>query len=831
MQLLRINEAGITKTIKNRFKTYENMNNQDGKIWYGLGIDNAQLRADAEKSAKIFKSIGNDAVAEGVRIDNTFKKIAGSVAAVFTVQQLAAFTRQIAVIRGEFQQLEVAFTTLLQSKSKADVLMAQMVDLAAKTPFKLTDVATGAKQLIAYGFAADDITETLTRLGNIASGLGLPMERLTYLYGTTMTQGRLYARDLMQFTTSGIPMLQGLADMFGVTTDEVNDMVTAGKVGFPEVQKVIENLTNEGGKFHNLMEEQSKTIAGKISNLGDAIDVMFNKIGQSQEGAINTVLDSTKYLIEHYEEIGRVLGVLIASYGTYKAAVIAYAVAQKMAISAGNIKAFFDLAKGIKTAKDAQVALNLAMGANPFIKLASILMTVGGLIWAFARNSEDATEEVTGLNKALQDAGAEFEKESAKVQALQDVMNNSKVAYDERKRALNELNSIIPGYNAELNNEGILINNNTEAIKQYLVQLERQIKLKAVKEELEEAYKQKFLLEKDYDTKYKDWSSKNTNSAYHDKPIIDVVGMFGGRDLQKAEKAKDEAKQKLNDIETTISSLNSEIEKTADNTGGATNGVKSFAEQLQAAAVKVSTLKTQLTDLKAGKGNEPDFAKAITETGTELAEAEKKYNLLLGIDKKYLKEKESELEKAVKSFDDMQIKAINNLFDEETALKRKQITDKVKLIEFDRDTTITAIEAEKQAYIKLAEIAGEKADTSIFDKRIEIVQTSAKVDIANEENNQAKEQKKTLEEVLKEFETYQQKRERIKKEYDDKIALLDKNTQQAIIAEAQKQQIAALAELDNSVKGSTSVMTQLFADTSQASVTELRRIINEAKAM
>lgn len=72
------------------------MNNEKGKIWYGIGLDNAQLRADAEKSAKIFKSIGNDAVAEGVRIDNTFKKIAGSVAAVFTVQQLAAFTRQIA---------------------------------------------------------------------------------------------------------------------------------------------------------------------------------------------------------------------------------------------------------------------------------------------------------------------------------------------------------------------------------------------------------------------------------------------------------------------------------------------------------------------------------------------------------------------------------------------------------------------------------------------------------------------------------------------------------------------------------------------------------------
>lgn len=297
------------------------------------------------------------------------------------------------------------------------------------------------------------------------------------------------------------------------------------------------------------------------------------------------------------------------------------------------------VAKNLMTAATGRLtkafhSMKLAFASNP---LGMVLTGITLAITAFSmfRNKvDDTADSVKGLAKAQKDAGEEFDKEAAKVQALQDVMNNSKVAYDERKRALNELKSIIPGYNAELNNEGILINNNTEAIKQYLVQLERQIRLKAATEGLEEAYKKKFLLEKDYDTKYKDWSSKNTNSAYHDKPIIDVVGMFGGRDLQKAEKAKDEAKQKLNDIETTISSLNSEIEKTADNTGGATNGVKSFSEQVQAAASEITTLKAKLVELRTGKGESEDFAKDITETNKALKEAESRYALLSGIDSK-----------------------------------------------------------------------------------------------------------------------------------------------------------------------------------------------------
>jgi tape measure domain-containing protein len=303
--------------------------NDNGRSRYSIVLDNSQLQADALRASNILKGIGNSAEAEGSRIDNAYKRIAGSIAGIFTIQQAAQFVKQIANVRGEFQQLEVAFETMLKSKSEADALMSQLVRTAAVTPFGLKDVAGGAKQLLAYGEASKTVNDTLVRLGNIASGLSIPLNDLVYLYGTTMVQGRLFTQDVRQFQGRGIPLVQELSKTLGKTTDEINEMVTAGKIGFPEVQKVIQNLTNEGGTFYNLMEKQSKTITGQISNLGDAWDTMLNKIGQSSEGVISGAISGATSLIENYEAVGLVLAGLIATYGAYKAALIVHAVLQK----------------------------------------------------------------------------------------------------------------------------------------------------------------------------------------------------------------------------------------------------------------------------------------------------------------------------------------------------------------------------------------------------------------------------------------------------------------------------------------------------------------------
>ena len=146
----------------------------------------------------------------------------------------------------------------------------------------------------------------------------------------------------MQFQSRGIDLAGELATQLGKTRAEISQMVTEGKIGFPEVQKAIESMTNEGGKFHNLMQEQSKTITGLISNLGDALDMMFNDLGKSQEGVITGVLKGTISLVENYQKVLDILIPLVSAYGAYKATLILTAAAQKIVVTAANIKAFFD---------------------------------------------------------------------------------------------------------------------------------------------------------------------------------------------------------------------------------------------------------------------------------------------------------------------------------------------------------------------------------------------------------------------------------------------------------------------------------------------------------
>lgn len=299
------------------------MTNQEGAIAFDAVINDQNFQSHIDQMKRDIRGLSSTTQTETSKMNDSFSTLAKYAAGFFSINVAQQFVRQLVNVRGEFQQIGIALGTILQSKAKGDALMSQLVQTAMITPFRLLDISQGAKQLIAYGIAAEDVNDTLKRLGNIASGLSLPLERLTYLYGTTFTQGRLYGRDLMQFTTSGIPLLQGLAKEFGVTTDEVYKLVEEGKIGFPEVKKVIEDLTNSGGKFYNLMEQQSKTLTGRISNLQDAFDLMLNKIGQSSEGVLNSGIDAAQYLVANYETVGKSIAALIAVYGTYKAAVIA----------------------------------------------------------------------------------------------------------------------------------------------------------------------------------------------------------------------------------------------------------------------------------------------------------------------------------------------------------------------------------------------------------------------------------------------------------------------------------------------------------------------------
>lgn len=309
------------------------MENIGGGLAFKATLDIDDFNVSAQAMERHIKDFSNTAAQEAAEVEESFQQMAQRAGQYITYylvgQGMNNLVSSIVSVRGQFQQLEIAFGTMLGSEEKATALMQQMVNTAAKTPFDLMDVAEGAKQLLAYGVSAEKVNDTLVRLGNIASGLSIPLNDIVYLYGTTMVQGRLYAQDVRQFTGRGIPLVKELAEKYHTTAEGINEMVSAGKIGFPDVEEVLNKMTNAGGQFYQLMEKQSSSLTGQISNLQDAWDSALNSLGEKSEGALSAGIQSATYLVEHMDDVVRILKSVAIAYGSVKAATILASVATK----------------------------------------------------------------------------------------------------------------------------------------------------------------------------------------------------------------------------------------------------------------------------------------------------------------------------------------------------------------------------------------------------------------------------------------------------------------------------------------------------------------------
>lgn len=439
------------------------MQSDNGRINFGVRIDNSQLRTDAQQSKNILRGIGTTAKQEGNEIDTAMKKIGQSIAGVFAVSKLKDFAKQVAVVRGEFQQLEIAFQTMLGSKAEADKLMSQLIQTAVITPFNMSDVANAAKQLLAYGVEADNVNETLIRLGDIAAGLSIPINDLAYLYGTTMVQGRMYTQDLNQFLGRGIPLTEELAKQFGVTKNKVKSLVEEGKVGFPEVEKAIISLTSEGGKFGGLMEAQSKSITGQISNIEDQIEQMFNEIGKSSEGVIGSTLDMVSKVIDHWKQIGGAILIAVSAYGTYKAALLVMNTIQKISntlMAEAALQQKLAAMSGIALSEAEAVAaarttlltaawngLKAALMSNPIGLVLGVLAGAATYLGLFSSK----TTEATTLSEKF---GESASKEIVRLNTLTTTLKGLTDGSATHKKVLEELNQILEEYGITQLKEG-----------------------------------------------------------------------------------------------------------------------------------------------------------------------------------------------------------------------------------------------------------------------------------------------------------------------------------------------------------------------------------------
>ena len=708
--------------------------------------------------------------------------------------------RKIAETRGQFQQLEVAFTTLLGSQEKSAALMSQLVETAAKTPFDLKGVADGARQLLAYGFAAEDVNETLIRLGNVAAGLGLPLERLTFLYGTTAVQGRLYARDMLQFQSSGIPVLQGLADMYGKTTSEINDMVTAGKIGFEDVRKVIEQMTNEGGKFYNLMENQSKTITGQISNLGDALDMMFNNIGQANEGIISDVISGATYIVENYEKVLNILKILIATYGTYKASLIAVAAAQKISVSIQTISTWLSLAKTIRTAKDAQIAFNLATKANPYVLLATVLVGVGTALYQFTKKTDTARIALEKVNK-------EAEKQAEEIKTLIGIASDETNATYSRQLALESLRKIDPQYFKDMDLESLKTVN--------LIELNDRL-AKAIREKNKA----------DAETKIKE--TQNAISAI--KKEIDFLNKTAvknrGERLNKANKRLKELNQELGEQNSILNKINSDIKSQEEAEKRAKEEAAKRGEEVK------KTVKWYEDEIKALK----DLQETST-TSKEFNDYQKRIDQLN-------KEKEAitGASKATKDAEKRRLETVKKINEELLSLEEQNQNSRIELMKEGTEKEIAQINLDYQRRIteikKLADKwAKEQGGKLTTEQNIQV--STAFTSAENIKNKDTAEvYKKELDDLLKQYQDFDAKRRSI----DDKYAK-DKQTLESRRTTSNASEIdSAINELNYQKEEALKEIAMEFASRNEEfeiwmnqiatfSMEELQKRLREARAL
>ena len=843
----------------------------EGKMSAGVDQIGEAVKASNQEIKDMLKQTSN----EGDKTDSVLGKIGKSIAGIgvaFAAQELVS---KIVAVRGEFQQLEISFRTMLGSEEKANQLMGQLTETAARTPFDLKSVADGARQLLAYGDSAENINEDLIRLGNIASGLSQPLGDIVYLYGTTMTQGRLYTQDLNQFTGRGIPMMRELASIFGVAESEVKGLVEAGKVGFPEVQKVIQNLTNEGGMFYNLMQEQSKSIPGQISNIQDSIDSMFNEIGRNSEGLISGALNVVSSLVENYERVGRTLLSLVGTYGVYKVAVMtatAIENARKAGLFALTLAEHGHRIALLATEK-AQKLLNATMMKNPYVLVATAIAGVVTALIAMESETERAKRIADEYNDTKQATIDKEQEHRSEMEKLLSVAGNEVVSTDKRREALNKLREAYPEIFAKYKTE-IEQLEHIRDIKQEIANLDAQrsitnpkVELDTINQRIAELDAKKIkhykifgdaILSSDEETEYSQLY-KRKRKLETQIAKNEVKGFYS--DLSTA--TDNELKVFQSKMANALAAMQMQGKKYFTFSDGLSKGltfskeeIGAFADQIKneinrrgtekftpseyiAQAKKaVDVARKELNDYinnSKDKVDEMTFNKEVERLKQNLKDAEDRYKKISASSGGSGKtDKQTDIVKEQQKLEDELTKLKQANEDERIALLAEGHDKELEIIEnaYEKQKSVIAKQTEewKSANVKAKVQTEENGLTAEQNKAINQANSlnDSKRDdaIKKVEDEMLKAKQASMNEYLRIYGEYHKKRLAITEYYNEQIKNASTKGEEKMLTAKMREELSAL---DVEAKKTTSSISKLFGDMSNKTVVEMRKIADKGQ--
>ena len=757
-------------------------------------FDLTQQQAGARLSVKklrdeyaLYKDDAKEVVDSNNGIAISWKKV---LAVIGGVGVLKALGSEIIRVRGEFQAADTAIQTLLGSKEKADALMSQVREYAKISPLEFSDVTQATQMMLGFNIEAEKVPRYLQAIGDVSMGDTQRFNSLTLAFSQMSAAGKLMGQDLNQMINAGFNPLQIMADKTGKSIATLKDEMSKGAISAEMVQQAFIDATSAGGKFYNMSENASKTINGQLSMMQDAMDSVFNELGQKSEGVIIKGIQTTTSLIENYETIGKVLAGLVATYGAYRTAVMLVTAAESK-----HTIVEIGLTNARVLARKVQLALNASMLTNPYVALGTVII---GL---------------TATMLALSDSTTIAEKAQKRFNDEQDKMIQQET---DRKNQVESLIRIIQD-ETETELAKISVYEQLQKLSPAITGAYKLEELAVL--DLAEANK---LLNKERDTNTYDSYIRNIDESTQrlkklredNGRLIGVSPSTGIPLTVNNNKAIAEEEERIKLLQKALENFKRKLSKSTTDTTKEEIKNKSYWEK-QKKEAEAARDALAVSEKNSKKWNE--YTKQIQEAQEQID--------------KYSNPNEKD-----KSTDN-QLKQQEKLIDELLSLRRQNQQSEIDLmkegsekkiaqINLDYDNEIAAILTKEKEW-KDAQ-GGKLTKEQIVEIRTALVNSYVKREqsTSNVNKEQLEEEKRAMNEYLKEYGSYQKKRQAITAIYNEKIAKATTKWERLSLAEGMKKE---LADVDNEAQKSTSIITRLFDDMSKKNITSIRAIADEAE--
>ncbi len=858
----------------------------DNVYKYTISVDDKQFLDALTRDGEAVFSLARKTEKSGLDINSAFRGITKNIGNLFDVEKIKEFVKEVISVRGEIQMLEQSFTTLLGSEEKSNEMMEGIKNISSKSPISLTETSNAAQTLLAFNVEAENVIPILQQLGDISMGNGEKFNSLAQAFGQVSFTGQLVEKDLEQMINAGFNPLAIMSEKTGKAISQLKIDMEEGAISSEMVADAFSQATEEGGKFHGSMEQQSKGITGLKAAYEGAWMNMMNEIGAGNEELIAGGYELTTSLVENYEIIGKAILGLVTTYGAYRTAVILSTIAEAAGIgtttglTVAETLHYYALVAGTK----AQALFNATMLANPAVLTTTVIIGLAAAILAFGNSVSEAEKIQNRLNDSFLESENAALTETRGLAKLKGELSAAEKGSEEynkiKEKIVKGYGKYYSGLEDEIETVGLLdatYSKLTESIKKSFGARQYEKFIKQEQETLEKTMSKKLggiqdrLVKKLGDEAGSKIYSKIRNAIIEgqeikfgdgeiqsglDKETLDALNKVAGKDGGWFDMTNREIEYNVKDILRAVT-LFEKIDSKAknrfgidENAGGSQSSIENPSEG--------NDSKTPTNDLNKSKGRKTNSNNSNTNKNLNTSDAPKNVGESEAEKAQKEAQKKADIEQSIIKADAANALDRRNaqLANQEALLSLKEDGFEKEMMqnELNHKKELLAIDHYEKELIAKQQEAEKKEWEKNGSQGVFVPKTQSVTDL-NYENDQLltnrkdnsellseHANKKTLEKLLNQYQNYQTKRLDVEKKFQSQIEDLGKartteNSEQIdfAIAEANKKKQEELkgindAEADQAKK-SSDLLTKLFTDSADKSVSEIKKIIDQAQEL